>query len=236
MGKIVGIESKCACGKTTWLLERNIITPEFADVKTDEIFYNKELGKAPMKDQLYYVQYKVNEFKEKLRIIEETDADIYVDRGVLSPIAFGAGYYQWYGVSEEEMHYYFDECFKLLDTLPEGWQDHYRSIILIPEHDDDIKKRIVSRGRDFEVNNLDGILNVNNFYFVYLIQLLTKYGIPFDFEMIRHKEKKSPNIDKIASILEQDITNEEKAIQLDELINTNVDKVKKRVLELVTKA
>lgn len=235
MGKIISIESKCGCGKTTWLLERNIITPEFADVKTDEIFYNKSLGKAPMEDQLYYVQYKVNEFKEKLRIIEETDADIYVDRGVLSPIAFGAGYYQWYGVSEEEMHYYFDECFKLLDTLPEGWQEHYRSIILIPEHDDDIRKRIISRGRDFEVNNLDGILNVNNYYFVYLIQLLTKYGIPFDFEMIRHKEKKSPNIDKIINILEQDITNEEKAAQLDELINNNIDKVKKRVLELVTK-
>lgn len=236
MGRIISIESKCGCGKTTWLIERNIITPEFADVKTDEIFYNKSLGKAPMEDQLYYVQYKVNEFKEKLRILEETDTDVYVDRGVLSPIAFGAGYYQWYGVSEEEMHHYFDECFKLLDTLPEGWQDHYRSIILIPEHDDDIRKRILARGRDFEVNNLEGILNVNNYYFVYLIQLLTKYGIPFDFEMIHHKEKKSPNMEKIMTILESDQDNNGKAVALDDLINSNVEKVKKRILEQVTKA
>lgn len=235
MGKIVAIESKCACGKTTWLLERNIITPEFADVKTDEIFYNKELGKAPMEDQLYYVKYKVNEFKEKLRILEETDADVFVDRGVLSPIAFGAGYYQWYGVSEEEMHHYFDECFKLLDTLPEGWQDHYRSIILIPEHDDDIRKRILSRGRDFEVKNLEGILNVNNYYFVYLIQLLTKYSIPFDFEMIRHKEKKQPNLEKILSILEQDKSNEDKAQELDELITANVTKTKKKILDQINR-
>lgn len=235
MGKIIAIESKCACGKTTWLIERNIITPEFADVKTDEIFYNKSLGKAPMEDQLYYVKYKVNEFKEKLRILEETDADVYVDRGVLSPIAFGAGYYQWYGVSEEEMHYYFDECFKLLDTLPEGWQDHYKSLILIPEHDDDIRKRILSRGRDFEVNNLEGILHVNNFYFVYLIQLLTKYNIPFDFEMIRHKEKKSPNIDKIMAILTNEEDNDVKATEIDNLINDNVVKVKRRILEQVNK-
>lgn len=235
MGKIVAIESKCACGKTTWLIERNIITPEFADVKTDEIFYNKTLGKAPMEDQLYYVKYKVNEFKEKLRILEESDADVYVDRGVLSPIAFGAGYYRWYGVSEEEMYYYFDECFKLLDTLPDGWQDHYRSIILIPEHDDDIRKRILARGRDFEVKNLDGILNVNNYYFVYLIQLLTKYGIPFDFEMIYHKEKKSPNMEKIMMILESDQDNNGKAVALDDLINENITKVKRKILDQVSK-
>lgn len=233
MGKIISIESKCGCGKTTWLLERNIITPEFADVKTDEIFYNKSLGMAPIKDQLYYVRYKINEFKEKLRILEESDADVYVDRGVLSPIAFGAGYYQWYGVDEETMHYYFDECFKLLDTLPEGWRDHYRSIILIPEHDDDIKKRILSRGRDFEVNNLDGILHVNNFYFVYLIQLLTKYDIPFDFEVIKHKDKKSPNIAKIEKILSGDMTFDEQVGAIDHLITENVQLVKKRVIEKI---
>lgn len=235
MGKIIGVEGKCACGKTTWLIEHNIITPEFADVKTDEIFYNKSLGKASMEEQLSYVAYKVNELKEKLRILEESDQEIFVDRCVLSPIAFGAGYYQWYGISEEEMHYYFDECFKLLAQLPEGWQDHISALILIPEHDDDIRKRIISRGRDFEVNNLEGILNVNNYYFVYLIQLLTKYGVPFDFEMIRHKDKQSDNLDKIYAILQSSKSRDEMAEELDGLIDINIQRTKRKILEKISK-
>lgn len=235
MGKIVAVESKCATGKTTWLIEHNIITPEFADVKTDEIFYNKSLGMAKLEDQLFYVKYKVNEFKEKLRILEESDQTVYVDRGVLSPIAFGAGYFQWYGCDEEFMHNYFDECFKLLEDLPDGWQHHYESLILIPEHDDDIKKRIISRGRDFEVKNLDGILAVNNYYFVYLIQLLTKFHIPFDFEIIKHRDKKSPNIPKIEKILTGDMTTDEQIEAIDRLITENVQLVKRKVIDKINK-
>lgn len=184
MSKVIGIEGKCGVGKSTYLVDIGVLSPEFMDFHIDEITYDKSLGMISFEDQLTFVKYKVEEFKEKLNDSQDV---MYMDRQVLSPIAFGAGYYEWYGLTKEEIDSYLNQCYELLKTLPEGWNDNLEALILIAEDENDIRKRIIHRGRDFEVNHIDNIINVNNKYFKYLINILNKFNVKYTIKVIEQK-------------------------------------------------
>lgn len=184
MNKIIGVEGKCGVGKSTYLVEIGVLSPEFADFHIDEATYNKELGMISFDEQLKFVQYKINEFKEKYEELLHQGKDIYVDRQVLSPVAFGAGYYRWYGLSEERINEYLDKCDELLKDMPDHWQDHLEVLLLVPEDESDIRYRIMNRGRDFEVTHIEDIICVNNYYINYLMDLLKKYDISYSEKVI----------------------------------------------------
>lgn len=190
MKKIIGCEGKCGCGKTTYLISVGALTPEFNDYYVDEITYDKSLGMISFEDQLKFVQFKIDEFKEKIIELKysESDKPVYMDRQVLSPIAFGAGYYEWYGLSKKEISDYLDKCYELLKQLPDNWTSFVEALILIPENDLDIRKRIVNRGRDYEVRNIESILDVNNRYLKYLINLLEDFGVEYHLKVIVHNK------------------------------------------------
>lgn len=184
MSKVIGIEGKCGVGKSTYLVELGVLSPEFMDYHVDEITYNKDLGLISFEDQLTFVKYKVEELIEKLN---DTQDVVYMDRQVLSPIAFGAGYYEWYGLSKEEINDYLNQCYELLKKLPEGWNEQLEALILIAENEDNIRDRIISRGRKFEVDHIDNIIAVNNKYFKYLIDILNKFNVKYRIKVVEHR-------------------------------------------------
>lgn len=184
MNKIIGVEGKCGVGKSTYLVEIGVLSPEFADFHIDEATYNKELGMISFDEQLKFVEYKINEFKEKYEKLQTQTEDLYMDRQVLSPIAFGAGYYKWYGLSDEQINEYLSSCYELLNNMPEDWRNCLEILLLVPEDESDIRYRIMNRGRDFEVTRIEDIICVNNYYIDYLMDLLSKYDIPYKKKVI----------------------------------------------------
>lgn len=187
MSKIIGVEGKCGTGKTTYLIDIGAITPEFNDYYVDEITYDKSLGMISFEDQLKFVQYKVEEFINKIEELKESSSDVYMDRQILSPIAFGAGYYEWYGLSKLEIDNYLKRCMDMMKQLPMNWKDYLEILLLIPENDKDIRERILKRGRDYEVRNIDSIISVNDKYFKYLVMLIEDFGVDYHIKVIEHK-------------------------------------------------
>lgn len=184
MNKIIGVEGKCGAGKSTYLVEIGVLSPEFADFHVDEATYNKDLGMISFDEQLEFVKYKIKEFKEKYEELSQQNEDLYMDRQVLSPVAFGAGYYRWYGLSEERINEYLNKCDELLKDMPDNWQDHLEVLLLVPKDETDIRFRIMSRGREFEVKHIEDIICVNNYYINYLMDILNKYNIPYKEKII----------------------------------------------------
>lgn len=195
---IVSIEGKCGVGKSTWLKEHGIETEETVDFKVDERTHNTKDGMIPLEEQLEFVTHKIDQFKELLTELEEAESNIYIDGSMLYNTAYGAGYYWWYHTTvdkdpgyQERAFIFVDEylkrCDRLISELPEGWQNKLQSIILLPENEDDLRERILKRGRPSEVANIDNMLQVNNYFYDYLIKILDKYNIKYTYEIVENR-------------------------------------------------
>ena len=199
--KIISIEGKCGVGKSTWLREHGIITEETVDFKVDERTHNTKDGMIPLEEQLEFVTHKIEQFKEKLVELEQTGSNIYIDGSMLYNVSYGAGYYWWYHTTTtkekdhektlnnafEFVNNYLEKCDELIKDLPEGWQDKLESLILIPEDEDDLREKILKRGRPSEVANIDNMLRVNEYFYDYLIKILDKYNIKYSFQVVANR-------------------------------------------------
>lgn len=193
--RIVSIEGKCGVGKSTWLRDRGVITEETVDFKVDERTHNTLEGMIPLDEQLEFVTHKIDQFNDLLIDLETAKDNIYIDGSMLYNTAYGAAYYWWYHLREKDslegkqfVDSYLDTCYDLIDqNLPQGWEKKLKSIILVPENDEDIRERILKRGRPSEVVNIDNMLEVNHYFIDFLVEVLNHYNISYEYQIVSNR-------------------------------------------------